>query len=575
MVDPFDIDVCHYVPKRDFIGHYKRQCGIYLSLMTGKSYERSYAFVERKLAEDPNFKIKNPEIIMNVKNRHGDRKTVKSNFFTFMTKVNEMNLRLSPSLTAYLGEDKRESEHAQFIEGEMKARKVNKGLQFKYDKEKNFYLRDLYEIKQVNNKTYTNAYSGATVSKATILYNKSTHSSLTTLCRSATSYANASNEKVIAGNRHYYNPSVILSNLLSILDLTDMDALDECIKHYGLVYPTVKEVMEMVHYSSDNYGLFDAELSNIELMVQGMSPVQRAACVYVGDMYHTYKHNPKVIKELLLALAYTSDKSDGDGVSDVYDTLDDKCSTTIQMLHFKDIRGRALDKVEPEVIGKMNATARNLKSALDYYSGLIANIFLTDNLPSSIHEFPSCRRKAVPISDTDSTIFTCEYWCNEVYGADGDPDDHTSITMATVLLITGITEHILGMLAGFMGVKPEKVRLLNMKNEYYFKSLGATTSAKHYFASQNAREGNFFEKYRKEIKGVGLKDSKLPKQVTDKTEELIGYILESLNDNKLIDLHWIMGEMALVENDIRESLERREVTYLSHVRVKPAESYTK
>lgn len=578
MADPFDIPVTSYVPDRDFKNAYIRQNSLYLNLMTGKPMDVTTEFVTRKIATDPKFKLNNPKIIMNVKNKHGDRKTIKATLGQFLTKVDEMNLRLSPSLTAYLGEEKRVSEHAMFIEGEMRERKKNKSLQFKYDEEKNFYLRDLYEIKQVQNKTYTNAYSGATVSKATILYNKSTHSSLTTLCRSATSYANASNEKVIGGNRHYYNPSVIRSNLLSIIDLTDLEALDNTIKGYGLVYPSVDDVMEMITYSSINYGRFEAELRGIRMMVSGMSDVQRAACVYIGDMYHTYKHNPRVITELLRAISYTSKTSDGPNVRDVYDSLDDKGQIMIKMLHFRDVKGRPFSQIEeeePEVFGKLNATARNLISALDYYSNLITNIFLTDNLPSSVFEFPSCRRRVVPISDTDSTIFTCEYWCNEVYGEDGDPDDHTSITLAVVYLITGITEHILGLLAAFMGVAHSKLRLLNMKNEFYFKSLAATTSAKHYFASQNAREGNFFPKYRKEIKGVGLKDSKLPGHVTAKAEELIGYILETLNANKKIDLFYVMGEMANVEREIRQSIEAKETKYLTAAKVKPAESYSK
>lgn len=578
MADPFDIPVTSYVPDRDFKNAYIRQNSLYLNLMTGMPMERTTEFVTRKIDTDPKFKLNNPKIIMNIKNKHGDRKTVKSTLGQFLTKVDEMNLRLSPSLTAYLGEEKRVSEHAMFIEGEMRERKKNKGLQFKYDEEKNFYLRDIYEIKQVQNKTYTNAYSGATVSKATILYNKSTHSSLTTLCRSATSYANASNEKVIGGNRHYYNPSIIRSNLLSIIDLTDLDALDNTIKRYGLVYPSVDDVMEMITYSSINYGRFEAELSHLRMMVAGMSDIQRAACVYIGDMFHTYKHNPKVITELLRAISFTSKESDGPNVRDVYDSLDDKGRIMIKMLHFRDVKGRPFDQIEkeePEVFGKLNATARNLVSALDYYADLISNIFLTDNLPSSVFEFPTCRRRVVPVSDTDSTIFTCEYWCNEVYGEFGDPDDHTSITLAVVYLITGITEHILGLLAAFMGVAPSKLRLLNMKNEFYFKSLAATTSAKHYFASQNAREGNFFPKYRKEIKGVGLKDSKLPNHVTDKAEELIGYILETLNANKKIDLFHVMGEMANVEREIRQSIEAKETRYLTAVKVKPAESYSK
>lgn len=578
MVDPFDIPVTSYVPDRDIKQAFIRQNGLYLNLMTGSPIEHAEAFVKNKIESDPNFKLHNPTIIMNVKDPYGDRRTVKSTLSKYLTQIDKQELRVAPSLTAYLGEEKRPSFHALFIQGEMETRKKNKKLQFKYDEEKNFYLRDLYEIRQVSNKTYTNAYSGATVNKGTILYNKSTHSSLTTLCRTATSYANANNEKVIGGNRHYYNPNVIRSNLLSIIDLTDLDALDSMIKRYRLVYPTVQDTMDMITYSSINYGRFEVELQAIRVMVEGMSDIQRAACVYVGDLYHVYKHNQTFIKEMLQAISFVSKESDGPNVRDVYDSIDEKGQLMIKMLHFQDVKGRPFDEIEkesPEVFGKLNATARNLVEVMDYYAEFITQIFLTENLPSSVFEFPTCRRRVVPISDTDSTIFTCEYWCNEMYGEDGHPDDYTSVTLSIVYLITGITEHILGMLAGFMGVAPDKIRMLNMKNEFYFKSLAATTSAKHYYASQNAREGNYFPSYRKEIKGVGLKDSKLPHHVTDKAEELIGYILETMNSNKKIDIFHVLGEMSHVEREIRDSIERKEVRYLQNAKVKPASSYSK
>ncbi|MFO5452970.1 family B DNA polymerase, partial [Klebsiella pneumoniae] len=55
--------------------------------------------------------------------------------------------------------------------------------------------------------------------------------------------------------------------------------------------------------------------------------------------------------------------------------------------------------------------------------------------------------------------------------------------------------------------------LFPVKNVFYFAVLALTTRSKHYFASQDAQEGVMFNESRMEIKGVGLRDSKVPKRI--------------------------------------------------------------
>ncbi|MFO5795503.1 family B DNA polymerase, partial [Klebsiella pneumoniae] len=72
---------------------------------------------------------------------------------------------------------------------------------------------------------------------------------------------------------------------------------------------------------------------------------------------------------------------------------------------------------------------------------------------------------------------------------------------------------ILAIQSANMGVSKHKLRLFAMNNEFYFAVLALTTRSKHYFASQDAQEGVMFNESRMEIKGVGLRDSKVPKKI--------------------------------------------------------------
>ncbi|MFO5890599.1 family B DNA polymerase, partial [Klebsiella pneumoniae] len=79
-----------------------------------------------------------------------------------------------------------------------------------------------------------------------------------------------------------------------------------------------------------------------------------------------------------------------------------------------------------------------------------------------------------------------------------------------------------------MGVSKDKLCLFAMKNEFYFAVLALTTRSKHYFASQDAQEGVMFNESRMEIKGVGLRDSKVPKKINSRAKKLMEDIIKTV-----------------------------------------------
>ncbi|MFO6295533.1 family B DNA polymerase, partial [Pseudomonas aeruginosa] len=86
------------------------------------------------------------------------------------------------------------------------------------------------------------------------------------------------------------------------------------------------------------------------------------------------------------------------------------------------------------------------------------------------------------------------------------------------------------------------LRLFAMKNEFYFAVLALTTRSKHYFASQDAQEGVMFNESRMEIKGVGLRDSKVPKKINSRAKKLMEDIIKTVKAEEKIDLASILKE---------------------------------
>jgi hypothetical protein len=550
----------------------------YLQLMTADPLEQCIEFVKTEFATGGMFELINPRTLVLDKNLQGDRAKKETTFMGFLKRVEKQQLLLSPSLTAYMPETIRQSTHALYIAEGVANRKAVKKEQMRLEGENNPEATELAKVRkgeQENFKINNNSYSGATVSAATILYYKSTHSSLTSTCRTATSYANANNEKFLTGNRHYYNPEIVKANLVSIINCTDMDVIERMMVRYNLVCPSPQDVVDMILYSSAHYWQNRTYTAQFLTMATNMTPYQRAAVMYVGDLYHLYKLNPDFVKGFLQSISKEGDLNNTIS-KDEYKTLDGDLKLLSVFICYDKVKGRndeTLQKENPEVFENVYATAKGVVDGLDEYRLLIEALYLTTNIPPSIHAFPTAYRRAAVISDTDSTMFTMQYWVEEFYGRICFTPEAKRLVFALVFLVSETVLHILAIQSANMGVSKEKLRLLAMKNEYYFAVLSLTTRSKHYYASQDAVEGIMFQKARMEVKGVGLRDSKVPPKINKAAKKMMEDIIESVKGEVSLDLPEMLKYIADMEREIFLSIRSGKAEYLTTGQVKKSDSY--
>lgn len=595
--NPFLQPVENYQRDLEIVDSYLNDNARYLSLMTGDSFEQCLEFVKTQVRPDGAMPLQNPPVRILNKDENGDRKPMTVTWMGFLNRVKKQNLLLAPSLTAYMPETIRKSTHSEYIKEGVQNRKRVKHAQIEAEGAKEFEKALVLKGEQENLKINNNSYSGATVSSATILYYKSTHSALTSTCRVATSYSNANNEKFLMGNRHYYTPEITKANFVSLINNTDLDELDLAIKTFGMVYPTTDDIISMMLYSTQHYWQNRQYTEQIRLMVNGMTPIQRAAIMYVGDLYHMYKLNPTFIRRFLDDLSSVGDPSTafepgqvkewmdqvnaGSGndrvfVPDEYQSLDSDTQLLAKFLCYETVKGRndkMLRKEAPEVFPQVWATGKAIIDTLQKYKLFIQAFLLTKNVPSSVHAFPSAYRRAAVISDTDSTMFTMQWWVEQFYGSVTFRPEAKRTVFSLVFLVSEVVMHILAIQSANMGVAKDKLRMLAMKNEYYFAVLALTTRSKHYFASQDALEGVMFEVARMERKGVGLRDSKVQAKIIAHGLDLMKRIIESVKAEQPIDLHAICTEVANVEREIINSLYTGQAEYLTSGQCKKLESY--
>jgi hypothetical protein len=588
MENPFILPNEAYERDLNVVAAYQHDAAKYLALRTGQPIEVCLDYVRQVTHPGQPTGFKDPKALVLVKNKQGDREATTMSFMRFLGRVNKEKLLLSPSMAAYLPEQYRQSTHAQYIEEGVKNRKRVKGEMFDAERDMAAAIaagndalaaqkKELAMVKkgeQNNLKINNNSYSGATVSTATILYYKSTHSSLTSTCRTATSYANASNEKFLAGNRHYYDPEITKANLLALISAADLGKVQQTCDTFGLVYPSADQVVEMVRHSSDLYWQGETHLQAIAQMAANMTPVERAAVVYISDLYHLHKFNPEFTVNFLMELSQPGEASAGVS-EDEFKAYDEDIRLLANFINYDVVGGRdkkALLAEAPEVYEQIKATARRAVETLNRYRGLIEAFWLTRSVPSSVHAFPSAYRKAAVISDTDSTMFTMQYWVEQCFGNVSFSAPAKRVVFAVVFLVSEMVLHILAIQSANMGVT-KKLRLLAMKNEFYFAVLSMTTRSKHYYASRDAQEGLMKARAELEVKGVGLRDSKVPKRINDTAKEMMEEIIATIKAEQELDMRDILKRIADIEREIIASINNGSYEYMTTGQVKAKESY--
>lgn len=548
----------------------------YIQLQTGQPLETCLAFAREKLHPNTETGFKDPKALVLAKNEVGDRYPKNMSLMRFISTVEKNNLLMSPSMAVYKGDPKNPSRHALYIEEGVANRKKSKNEMMQAIRDKNSELATMKNGEQQNFKLNNNAYSGATVSTSTILYYRSTHSSLTSTCRTATTYANAANEKFLQGNRHYYSPEITKANLVNLINAADLTNVQAVCEQYNLHYPTVTETVTMVKRSTDPYWGGEHHHILIENMIRNMTPVERAVVCYTADLYHLHLFNRTLVEDFLYGISEVGDETAHATPDDVYDSYDSDMKILANFVCFKVLDARDIAKVktdDPLSWEKVKATAAHTHSVLNQFKAIIDAFWLTDVVPSSVYSFPSAYRRATPVSDTDSTMVTMQYWIEQMFGYVSFSPRAKQVVFGLTFLVSELMMHILAIQSANMGVRLDKMRLLAMKNEYYFPVLALMLRSKHYFAERAAQEGVMFEVPKLEVKGVGLRDSKVPKRINDKAKALMTNIINVIQGEATLNMTETLRGIGDIEREIVSSIRQGDYDFLTTGQVKSASSY--
>lgn len=575
-VSPFSYSDRPYVQNVDIVNEYVDQTALYLQMNSGKPIEVCRDYVIKNISTGGKFPIKDPKVMYLEQVTRGNRKQMQTTFLEYVGSATEQKRVMAPTFTVYKSIEEKVSLLGEYVGINLKKRKEFKKNMFLAERAGDAELEAYYNILQTSRKVLNNSISGAHASPYTPLYIKSGHSTLTSTCRISTSYSNIGNEKFIMGNRHYWCPDLVFTNIVSICKHTDLPQLDHILEKYNIPYPSVESVMGCIVESCKHYWHNNEAMNDIYVFVCNLTGVQRAAFLYIADMYHLAQEAPVIVRQILGELACCATV----GIDDhsIMKTLSADMVAYVSLLCSHILQGRSLDDLNKQDIQGYSivaATATKVLTIIDNYADFISVLWRPNILPQSVATVPSMLRKAVVASDTDSTMFTAQYWTKWYTGKYSFDKQSYDIAYTMAYLASQNVIHLLAMMSANLGIHPTQIHELSMKSEYFFPTFVPTNSAKHYFNYTSAREGNVYAKPKIDVKGVELRSSNAPPEVMSNLKSYMCNIMDTVIERGSLTVADCLNPVIKQEKEILDNIMSGGYKYMRTQQIRDAASYVK
>ncbi len=532
---------------------------------------RSIAYVKKN--------FKDPAIRYFERQENGDREVKDSTLLAYLTEHIKNKDVIAPTLTTYMNASVKESIIAKFASANVKNRAKAKKEGQQAKAEGNHELAVAKNNEQNNKKIYNNALSGLFGQAACVLYNQTAHNTLTSLTRTITSISNASNERLLSGNRYYPRPIDLLNSIVYISTYTNIEEVREAVEAFNLKLPTVQEVVESLRRSTDFY--FHADRFYNEKIIPFLEKLDKytlANIVYSGDLYHIRVHNSDFMRQVVADMTRVNETPKVLDDIGIIKTIPEPVLYFAHAVLFSKLSGygKDYDKMNKDGVASMvYETSRNIMEAVTKYSKLFRAFFMSAALPNNSFRLNNMIRRVVLLSDTDSTCFTVDEWVT--WYKDGEfIVDNESIALGGCLayIASQAIVNTLANISSSINVSRENLFGLAMKNEFLWTAHAPCEVSKHYYAYTVMQEGNVFMQPEIEIKGVHLKNSAVSVDIIKDSKKLIEHILSSVHNNKKISLTEIVKHIVDIENRIISSVRAGEPIFLKRSKIKDKTAYS-
>lgn len=576
--NPFVLPVESYTRRVNFMLDYLNDTAFYISRMTGDDFEDVKNYIRSEMRPGGAFEVKDPRVLVLEANQYGDRDKKIITLGQFIKEALDQDDILTPTFTTFYQPEEKKSFQPAYMRKNIALRKKFKHAMYECEAKGDKEGEDINNKKQNNRKTSNNSVSGTYTIGSTPLANPTAHAVLTSTCRITSGYANANNEKMISGNRHYWAPRIVFNNITSIVTHTDYEQLQAVMTKYQLHYPTPEDALDCIRRGAMKYWRDERQYQEVLDYLKRLSPLELAAFVYTGDLYHLRKHNDRFIRDFFEDFTKPIEGTDLQEPHQLRKQINEDFFIMALNTHLNEVKGKDVvmmsekDNDNP-LYRKVVATARYSEEVAERYSDFIKTFFRTTNVPASLSYFPSSIRHSALTSDTDSTIFTTQEWVLWFNNGSVVGDRANRIAGAICNFASQTIIHLLALMSANLGIKSPDLKVIAMKNEFKFEPFIPADVSKHYMAFRTIQEGNVYGTPKKEVKGVHMKAANAPIAVNKASEEMMLDIMNTINRGEKIDIMKILKQVADSERTVIASLKSGSPEYCRYAKVKEPQSY--
>lgn len=553
---------------------YVEQQAQFLSIMESIPYKEAIEFVSKQIKTENRFK--NPKVIYVRKDENDDRVKDETTLLTYLKETIDNKDIMSATFTTFLHHDKKVAYVTEYVDQAFPKRKALKKRQFQKRQEGDTVGEAFANNGQNNIKRSINSISGASSITSTPIYNASMHPVLTSNCRMTSGYANANNEKLLGGNRHYHNAEITLNNLVALTTNINEELIESVIAKYNLHVPNPLELFEYIYQSTSLYWRWRDKEDEIKEFLFKCNSTQRAAIAYIYDLNALRVFNPEFTLQFIGKLAEVCNPIPGMSIEEaqyLFNQASEEIRNVAIQCHAPKVKGlKTSQYIETDTILYLAACIVNVYNVLDNYQDYIKAFLCTKHMPSSLAQLPNGLRKIVLMSDTDSSIFTTKHWTKWYYGKDYGSVPSLPMMGVMTMLSSMTLRNLLAIMSTNLGV-PDKYRFeIAMKNEFSFPVLVNLNRTKHYIATRDYQEGNVLPEVDIEKKGVHLRNSNSPQEIIRHAQDIMERLFYFHGRDK-IKLMEILKEVADEERKIFQAVERGDSTYYRSKQIKDKLAY--
>lgn len=579
-----------YIRKADYSQERERP-KLFINYLEKMTLYLKTQFPDRSIQEIEEFvkttirqRAKAPMVEAHVHRREGHTEQVTMRLDKFITEIVGDN-NLSPSGSCYMRVEKRESFLRRSIETKIKQRNEFKHLYLGYEAQGKKRESQFYYQKQANAKIFNNAIAGGMRIEQFILGSLAGFNAITSVGRMSVKQGYSFVERAVNANIYLPTTADAISYILNHASHVP-DEFVTLINNDTLYIPTHQEVSTYLMDCVEKY-VSRPDHSQVQSVLAGITQVQLAYVFYAGCFSNLCKFNENLLRPWIdscfIRESIDQNLTQEIDIADVKkipgDVIACVLSTNYRMLgenpnkpgKWNSIKDAA--KNNPEGLKAFIYVCRNFVEKFQTLLHVIRPIFRIETTFSRMTLQNRMARESVPLSDTDSNIFSNQEIVRWKRGKLDFSAESYEMNAITTFLLSQSLEHVFARLSSGFGIAQKDVFRISMKNEFLYPIILVTSLGKHYLAIATMQEGNILPNPRKDIKGVGFRSSQYPKIIRDGFDKFTVDFFAEIEKGEPISAAYVLDHVVNIERDIAKSVSNREPTYLQTVSVKNKHDY--